>query len=261
MTIERGPMFELREATRVYGTTVALAPVSLEIAHGERVALLGPSGSGKTTLLHLLSGGIQPNGGSVNVDGRPLAELGPGRELARLVGLIPQQFDLVPHLSVLHNVLAGRLGEWSLSRSIASLLVARDRHLAEEALVTVGIPDKIHERAGRLSGGEQQRVAIARLLVQGPKAILADEPVASLDPARAEDLIQLLVWVAEEGERTLVASLHAIPLAQAYFTRAVGLREGRIEFDLPVEELSEELLADLYDLQKAPRYERNGTQP
>jgi phosphonate transport system ATP-binding protein len=244
-------MFVLRDVGKSYGRTQALAPLSLEIAHGERVALLGPSGSGKTTLLHLLGGVIRPSEGAVLVAGQPLARLNPGRELASLVGTIHQQLDLVPHLAVVHNVMAGRLGQWNLLRSLVSLVSPRERRLAEEALERVGILDKLYERTSRLSGGEQQRVAVARLLVQSPRAFLADEPVASLDPARADDLMRLLVQIVDEDGRTLVASLHNVQHAKAYFTRAIGLRNGQVAFDAPVASLSEERLARLYDLSGA----------
>ena len=192
----------------------------MEIRSGERVAILGPSGSGKTTLLHIMGGVIQPDQGSILINDRPLSSLRPGRELASLVGIIHQQFDLVPHLSVMHNVMAGRLGQWGTLRSLFSLVSPRERHLAVDALEKLGIADKLYERTSRLSGGEQQRVAMARLLVQTPKAILADEPVASLDPARAEDLLRLLTDIARESGKTLVTSLHSTQLVRTYFSRA-----------------------------------------
>ena len=170
------PMFVLEGVAKSYPRALALAPISLAIEPGERVAVLGPSGSGKTTLLHLMGGVIQPDQGIVLINGRPLSSLSPGQELASLVGVIHQQFDLVPHLSVVHNVLAGRLGQWSILRSLFSLFSPRDQHLAEEALEKMGIADKLFEKTSKLSGGEQQRVAMARLLVQTPQAILADEP-------------------------------------------------------------------------------------
>ncbi len=244
-------MFALDGVTRTYGDTVALAPISVRIAHGERVALLGPSGSGKTTFLHLLGGVIRPNAGTVMVDGKDLDSLGPGRELASLVGFVHQQFDLVPHLPVMHNVMAGKLGQWGLLRSMLSLVSARERIQGLEALTRVGIADKAQQRTSNLSGGEQQRVAIARILVQSPRAVLADEPVASLDPARAVDLIQLLVEIATETGRTLVTSLHATELARAYFDRAIGFRAGHIEFDIPAREVDDELLTELYDLSRS----------
>ena len=245
----QGPMLALREIAKAYDGKFALATLSLEIQPGEKVAVLGPSGSGKTTLLNLLGGVIQPEVGEITIGGRALAVMGPGRELSRLVGVMPQQLDLVPHLSVVHNTLAGRLGEWSLWKSLVSLVLTRDRDLVRWALNRVGLVDKQEERTSHLSGGEQQRVAMARLLVQAPQVILADEPVASLDPARAEDLIRLLCSVVEESGKTLVASIHSVTLTRRYFSRALGLRQGELQFDLPVAELTDEILSGLYDLQ------------
>ena len=242
------PMFVLEGVGKTYPGNVAIAPVSLEIQAGERVAILGPSGSGKTTLLHLMAGVIKPDQGNIFINGQPLPSIRPGRELASLVGVVHQQFDLVPHLSVVHNVLAGRLSQWSTLRSLFSLASPRERHLALEALGKLGIADKMYERTSRLSGGEQQRVAMARLLVQTPKAILADEPVASLDPARAQDLMRLLTDIVQESGKTLVASLHSVRIARTYFSRAIGLRDGELQFDLPIGELTDGMLHDLYDI-------------
>ena len=242
------PMFLLEGVAKSYPRSVALVPISLEIRSGERVAILGPSGSGKTTLLHIMGGVIQPDQGSILINDRPLSSLRPGRELASLVGIIHQQFDLVPHLSVMHNVMAGRLGQWGTLRSLFSLVSPRERHLAVDALGKLGIADKLYERTSRLSGGEQQRVAMARLLVQTPKAILADEPVASLDPARAEDLMGLLTDIARESGKTLVTSLHSTQLVRTYFSRAIGLRNGELQFDLPVDDVTDDMLDALYDI-------------
>ena len=249
-TVQNGqqPTYLLERVSKTYPAGLALAPTSLSIQHGERVAVLGPSGSGKTTLLHIMGGVVQPDAGRVFIHGRSLSEIRPGKELSSIVGVIHQQFDLVPHLSVIHNVLAGRLGQWSTLRSILSLAAPRERHLALEALGKLGIADKINERTSRLSGGEQQRVAMARLLVQTPEVILADEPVASLDPARAEALIQLLDQVVQHSGKTLIASLHSVPLTRSYFSRALGLRNGQLQFDLPVGQVTDEMLANLYDI-------------
>ena len=242
------PMFILGGVEKSYPGVLALAPISLEIEQGERVAVLGPSGSGKTTLLHLMGGVIQPDRGTVLINGRLASEMSPGKELASLVGVIHQQFDLVPQLSVVHNVLAGRLGQWSTIRSLVSLVSPRERHLAAEALGKLGIAHKLHERTSRLSGGEQQRVAMARLFVQTPKAILADEPVASLDPARAEDLVRLLSDLVRESGKTLVASLHSVQLTRPHFSRGLGLRNGELQFDVPVGDLTDGMLEELYEI-------------
>ena len=163
-----GPILSLDSVTKAYARRVALHPISIDVNQGAAVAVAGPSGSGKTTLLHLIAGVIQPDSGSIELDGRRLADLTSGRELSGLVGVIHQQLDLVPHLNVIHNVLAGRLGRWSLARSLWSLVSPRDRDMAVEALDRVGLADRLYERTSRLSGGEQQRVAIARLLLQEP---------------------------------------------------------------------------------------------
>ena len=251
------PLITIKSAAKVYGNNRGLAPLSLAIHPGERVALVGPSGSGKTTLLRLLAGALVPDQGpgAVVINGESPANLKPGRDLASLVGIVSQRFDLVPHLPVLHNVLAGRLGHWSLARAIVSLVWPMERRAAQQALARVGIADKINERPGRLSGGEQQRVAIARMMMQSPLVILADEPVASLDPARAEEVMELLVGLVEwngderDGERrALIASLHTASLIRRHFTRVIGLRDSRIQFDLPASELDDAVLDDLYDL-------------
>ena len=281
------PLVAIDSASKVYGTNRGLAPLTLAIHAGERVALVGPSGSGKTTLLRLLAGALVPDQGprSIVINGKSPAELKPGRELASLVGIVSQRFDLVPHLPVLHNVLAGRLGHWSLARSMLSLVWPMERRAAQQALARVGIADKINERPGRLSGGEQQRVAIARMMMQSPLVILADEPVASLDPARAEEVMELLVGLvardmerenaaaddrtavaadaaaaddrnsaaandaaAGSNRRALIASLHTASLIRRHFTRVIGLRDSRVHFDLPAAELDDAVLDELYNL-------------
>ena len=241
-------MFRLDQAGKTYSSTVALHPTSLCIGHGERVALMGPSGSGKSTMLRLLARVILPDSGKVHVQGRPTSELEPGSELARMVGIMPQSLDLVLTLSVANNVAAGRLGEWGFFRSALSLVVPQESDRIEAALSRVGIPEKLHERTAHLSGGQQQRVALARLLVQEPRAILADEPVASVDPARAEDLIALLVSLVTENQQTLVASLHSVQLALRHFSRVIALRDGRVVFDRPVEDVTDADLSALYTL-------------
>ncbi|MBM3943481.1 MAG: ATP-binding cassette domain-containing protein [SAR202 cluster bacterium] len=235
-----------------YPGVQALAPISFTVSPGERVALAGPSGSGKTTLLYLLAGLLQPDSGRLCIEGQDLTAMRPGKELARLVGMVHQQFDLVGSLPVVHNVLAGRLGQWSLASSAMSLIWPRERRLAQEALERLGIADKLNQRTSKLSGGEQQRVAIARLMVQSPRIILADEPVSSLDPALAEEMMRLLVELVEDSGKTLIASLHSPYLIKKYCSRVIGLRRGQVQFDLPAAELTEAVLDRLYDL-KAER--------
>jgi len=247
-TNEIEPLVRARGIAKEYPGVRALAPISFTVAQGERVALVGASGSGKTTLLSLMAGMVQPDSGTISLDGRDLSRMRPGRELAGLVGLVNQGFDLVPQLPVIHNALAGRLGEWGLSRSLVSLFWPRDRQMAADILDRLGIADKIGQRTSHLSGGELQRLAIARIMVQSPRLILADEPVSSLDPARAEDILEILTGLVAASGKTLVASIHSPPLIRRYFSRVIGLRDGIIQFDVPALEIDDAALGQLYAL-------------
>jgi len=241
-------MFLFEDVDKEYDREYALQNIQLEIPEGEHVAVIGPSGAGKTTLLHLMAGMFEPDRGIVSIDGRPLSSLKNGRDRSRLVGIMHQQFDLVEELPVIHNVLAGQLGQWSFFQSLRSLLFPREFERAQQALERVGIPDKIYDKTAHLSGGEQQRVALARLLVQDPQNFLADEPVASVDPARARNLLEMLLSIATEKKRTLVVSLHSVHYALEYFPRIVGLRGGRIQVDQPSGQVNEDELEQLYQL-------------
>jgi phosphonate transport system ATP-binding protein len=238
----------LRQASVAFGRTSALAGVDLRVDAGERVALVGPSGAGKSTLLRLCNGTVAASAGEVRVLGQRLAGCTPRqlREVRRRIGTVHQQLHLVGPLRVVHNVNAGRLGTWSLPRALASLVrpleVAADR----QALRSLGIEDKMYERTDRLSGGEQQRVALARVLVQRPDLILADEPVSSLDPARSGEVMDLLTGVVAAGGRALLVSLHDFDLARRICDRVVGVRAGRVVFDAPAGEVSDRMGADLY---------------
>jgi phosphonate transport system ATP-binding protein len=242
------PALSLEGISKAYGDFEALSALSLAAEQGETIALLGPSGSGKTTLLSLIAGATAATGGIVRLGERDVRTLKPGRELAEQVGMIHQQFDLVPHLSALLNVLAGRLGHWSLLKTLVSLIWPLEREAALAALDRVGVRDRASLRVSRLSGGEQQRVAIARLLMQDPAIVLADEPVSSLDPSRAEEVIELLVSAARERGKTLVASVHSVELARRYFDRLIGLRNGVVQFDLASWAVTDAMLAELYEL-------------
>jgi phosphonate transport system ATP-binding protein len=236
-----------------YDGREVLADVDLSIARGEMLAVVGPSGAGKTTLLRLLNGTVSPQRGSVYMDGVALTSCLPRRELRRVrsrVGFVHQDHSLVPTLRVAQNVIAGKLGRRGLWSSVRSMLWPSEEDLEQAfaLLERVGIPEKLFLRTDTLSGGQQQRVAIARALFQEPDALLADEPVASVDPARARDLIVLLEEVAAERELTLVVSLHDLELAREFFPRTVGLREGRVAFDEPTADVGPERFAQLYRL-------------
>lgn len=240
-----------REFRTRAGVVRALDDLSLAVGRGERLALIGKSGVGKTTLFRLLNATLRPTSGRLHFKGREVGEM-PARELRamrRRVGTVYQQHYLVPSLSVLDNALCGRLGEWSLwqtVRSVFSRPSGQDTEEAEHVLELVGLADKRRERADALSGGQQQRLAIARVLMQRPEVILADEPVASLDPGLADSITKLLLRLTEDGKRTLVVALHNPELALRYFPRIVALSRGSLAFDMEADRLSREALTEFF---------------
>jgi phosphonate transport system ATP-binding protein len=246
------PIFELKNVSKRFGHLPSLVDINLKIWAGDRIALVGSSGAGKSTLISLLNGTLLPTSGEVWVLDRNLAQVRPQvlRQVQRQIGTIYQQFHLVDNLRVVHNVNAGHLGRWSFLKAAASLLWPLDVEIAAKALTQVGIPEKLYERTDSLSGGQQQRVAIARVLVQNPTAILADEPISSLDPERSREIMDLLRQLSQDTGKTLVTSLHAIEFARSHYQRIIGLRQGRILFDTPAEALSNEMIKDLYKLEK-----------
>ncbi len=247
------PIFELHKVTVRYGAFTALSEVSLQVAAGERVALIGPSGAGKSTLLGLLNGSLAPSEGQVRLLGHDPTRLSARalRRIQRQIGTVYQQFHLVPNLSVIHNVNAGHLGRWSLARAMLSLIVPLERQGAARALANVGIADKLYARTDTLSGGQQQRVAIARVLAQDPVVILADEPISSVDPERSREIMTLLRELCDRFSKTLVVSLHAIEYAYSHCERMIGLRAGRVVFDLPAGQVAPGMIEALYRIRDA----------
>ena len=245
-----GPIFSLSRVGKRYGDFAALDEISFSIEPGERVVLIGPSGAGKSTLLGLLNGTLAPSQGEVMALGRSLTGLSPKerRAIQRRIGTIYQQYQLVDSLPVIHNVNAGHLGRWSLGKALLSLVWPLERARAADALGKVGIPEKLYARTSSLSGGQQQRVALARVLVQNPDAILADEPIASLDPERAREMMDLLAAISQQTRKTLVASLHAVEFTRSHFDRVIGLRGGQVLFDCPADGVDEGMLGALYRL-------------
>ena len=234
----------------------ALRDINLNIAQGEMVALIGASGSGKSTLLRMVAGllpadagtdsWIEVNGQCVQRNGRISGDI---RAIRSQVGFIFQQFNLVDRLPVLVNVLVGRLHCMPWWRSVARWFNQHERTLALEALQRVGIMDCHAQRASTLSGGQQQRAAIARTLVQGAQLVLADEPIASLDPESSRKVMEILARIQREDGRTVVVSLHQVDMAIRYCPRVIALNQGQVVYDGPSSNLTPSLLRELYDMQ------------
>lgn len=244
-------MYRLEGLTKIFGGTLtAVNGVDLTVRPGEKVAVIGPSGAGKTTLFRLLNLTVRQTAGRLWIAGQEIGDLHGARlrEMRRKIGTVYQQHNLVPRLRVIHNVLAGHLGTWSLPQALRSLVRPRDEDVraAHLALSQVGIPEKLWARTDELSGGQQQRVAIARVLLQNPEVVLADEPVSSVDPTLAHGIVKLLVELSTDFHKTLVMNLHSVDLALAYFPRIIGFRDGQIAFDRSPAEISDDLLTDLY---------------
>jgi len=245
-------MFQIIDASLDRGGAPALESIDLCIEVGEAVALVGPSGAGKTSLLRLMNGSLRPDRGTVRFRGRDLAALSrrETKAVRAKVGFVHQDLGLIPNLRVVKNVLAGQLGQQGTLGSLRSMLAPSRGTLADihALLERVGIEDKLFQRTDLLSGGEQQRVALARALFQHPAALLADEPVSSVDPARARDTVELLARISKEEQLTLCVSLHSLELARRFFPRLVGMRHGRVVFDRPSEDLHDAEFEALYAL-------------
>ena len=236
--------------------TLALDCINLEIQQGEMVALIGASGSGKSTLLRHIAGlmaGDASSGSVIEVGGRCVQRDGriqrDVRSIRSQVGFVFQQFNLVDRLSVLMNVLVGRLHGMPWWRSWTRWFTAQDRARALEALGRVGIAECHAQRASTLSGGQQQRAAIARTLVQGAKVVLADEPIASLDPEASRKVMEILSLINREDASTVIVSLHQVDMAMRYCKRVIALHQGRVVYDGSAKDLTPALLRNLYGMQ------------
>jgi phosphonate transport system ATP-binding protein len=245
---ERPEVFRLEGVVRTFGGQPVLADINLRIVQGERVAIIGPSGAGKTTLFRLLSAVLKPSAGRVLALGQDTRRLR-GRALRRLrrdIGVLYQNDNLIPHLRVVHNVLMGRIGHWSLARTLLSLFWPQQLPTARASLQAVELPDKLWSMPGELSGGQQQRVAIARLIVQRPQVMLADEPVSQLDIRLGREIIGLLAGVSSQIGATLLVNLHTLELLHEHFDRVIALRDGRLFWEGAPSEISRDLLRELY---------------
>lgn len=251
------PAIEIAGLTKTFRGRKALDGVDISIRPGEMVALIGASGSGKSTLLRHVAGLVtgDAGGGRIAVHGADIQKhgrLGRGVRKARAhLGFVFQQFNLVGRLPVMVNVLTGALGRLPPWRSLLGLFTRGDRRLAAEALARVGIAETAWQRASTLSGGQQQRAAIARALVQQSRVILADEPIASLDPESSRRVMETLARINREDGTTVVVSLHQVDFAIRYCPRTVALRHGKVVYDGPSAALTHALLCELYGAEAA----------
>jgi phosphonate transport system ATP-binding protein len=234
------------------GKTFALKDINLEIAQGEFVSIIGLSGAGKSTFLRAINATNPPGTGSLQVLGQEVNTLGHRQLIAlrRQIGFIFQQFNLVKSLPVIRNVIMGRIGYMPLWRSLTGFFSPEDQSIAKRALDSVGLEGRYHDKARNLSGGQQQRVAIARALVQEPKIILADEPMASLDPKLSEVVIQMLEKINRERQITVIVNIHVLSLATKYSRRIIAFRKGRVVFGGPPSALTEEKIEEIYHVDK-----------
>lgn len=243
-------MLEAEGVCKSFGETLALDDVSLVIGAGEMVGVIGRSGAGKSTLLRSLNRLVEPDSGRIRFEGREILDLR-GRDLRtwrRQCAMVFQQFNLIPRLDVLTNVLIGRLSEQATWRTMLKMFNAVDRALAILMLERVEMAQYAFQRVDTLSGGQQQRVAIARALVQQPRIILADEPIASLDPRSAQQVMERLSSINTEDATTVLCNLHTLDAARAFCSRIIGMKAGRVVYDGLPDGLSEAVLRDVYGI-------------
>jgi phosphonate transport system ATP-binding protein len=242
-------MLSIQNVTKIYeGTVKALDDVSFEVPKGQFLAVIGLSGSGKSTLLRCINRLIDPTSGQIFFDGLNVTAANETelRRIRRRIGMVFQHFNLVHRSTVLTNVLAGRLGYVNPAWSLINRFPETDIANARKQLERVGLADKASNRADELSGGQQQRVGIARALMQNPDMILADEPVASLDPVLAHGIMQHLELINKEDGVTVLCSLHFLDLVHRYADRAIALNQGRLVFDGPPSEIDDERFKEIY---------------
>lgn len=241
-------MFEIRNLSRHFGTKIAVDDVSFSVPEGQMVGVIGRSGAGKSTLLRMINRLADPTSGSIRYGEVEIAGL-KGEALRRWrrdCAMIFQQFNLVPRLDVLTNVLLGRLNHRSTALSVMNLFTREERIMAIAALERLGIEQTALQQAGTLSGGQQQRVAIARALMQEPRVILADEPIASLDPMNAKVVMDALADINRRDGITVITNLHTLDTARSYCARIIGMAEGRVVFDGPPSDLTTDMVRRIY---------------
>ncbi|MGB7595714.1 MAG: phosphonate ABC transporter ATP-binding protein [Erysipelotrichaceae bacterium] len=248
-------MIQFKNVVKTYpGGVHALKGINLTIEQGEFVAIIGLSGAGKSTLLRSINQMHQITSGELIVNGQDVSKLSGEalRHFRRNIGMVFQSFNLVKRTTVINNVLAARVADMPLWKSMLGIYSKSDKILALEALDKVGILEKAYVRADMLSGGQQQRVALARCLAQNPQIILADEPVASLDPLTSQQVMEDFVRVNRDLNITVIANMHHVDIATKYAKRIIGIKEGEIVYDGPSSQISNDTLTEIYgrDLQR-----------
>lgn len=242
-------MIQFENVTKTYNNGVkGLKNINLTISDGEFVSVIGLSGAGKSTLLRSINRLNEISEGNIIIDGASITKANKKdlRKIRRNIGMIFQHFNLVKKSSVQKNVISGRLGYYSTFKSMFGIFSKEDYALVNDALGRVGLADKLHSRSDELSGGQQQRVSIARTLVQQASIILADEPVASLDPITTQKIMKDLKKINQELNHTVVINLHSVELAREFSSRIIGLRDGEVVFDGTAEEATDEVLTSIY---------------
>ncbi|UOQ87272.1 phosphonate ABC transporter ATP-binding protein [Gracilibacillus salinarum] len=242
-------MIEFQDVSLVYPNgTEGLKHINLKINEGEFVVIVGLSGAGKSTFIRSINRLVSPTSGALLVEEEDILQLkGAGlRKLRTKIGMIFQSYNLVKRSTVMKNVISGRLGYTGTLKSILNIFSKEDKLLAYENLKRVNIEEKLYNRADELSGGQQQRVSIARVLTQKPKLILADEPVASLDPPTSHQVMKYLKQINREDKITTIVNLHFIDMAMEYADRIIGMRAGEVVFDGPASEVTEKTFEEIY---------------
>ncbi|KAA3640725.1 MAG: phosphonate ABC transporter ATP-binding protein [Armatimonadetes bacterium] len=242
-------MLKVENLTKVYdGGTRALDNVSFEVKPGEFLAVIGLSGSGKSTLLRCINRLIEPTSGTITWDGVDITQASQEelRRVRRRIGMVFQHFNLVSRSKVITNVLAGRLGYLNPALSVINRFPKADLDKAHAQLARVGLEEKWNARADELSGGQQQRVGVARAMMQDPKIMLADEPVASLDPVLARSIMQYLQLINDEDDVTVICSLHFLDLVHEYANRVIALNDGKLVFEGTPDEIDDDKFKEIY---------------
>lgn len=239
-------LLNINNLTKKFNNEEALSNINIQVKKGEVIALIGSSGSGKSTLMNLITRTLKKDKGNIFIEGENIETFN-NKLFAKKVGMLRQQFDLVENIKVVHNVLVGKFNEWNFLKSLISLFKPQNIEEVKIALTKMGLEDKIFEKTSSLSGGQKQRIALARVLVQNPLLILADEPVSSLDPVNSKKVLSLITNLAKKEGKTLIASMHSVEYSKEYFDRIIGLKKGKIIFDSKVENINEEMIRKLYE--------------